>query len=157
MWFLLELHLEDCLNLNLITHSSCSIFEMIYTNRWRVHKRKMWKGGRISPKWYTTITLVPHLRYPFHLGRQHRALKPLRAGGVPTGKKKQISKKNFLKYFKQDFQCCQCFWRRQATALTWWGNGIWASVLGSTHQQGIKCIHPNKVLIKYIHPQQGID
>ena len=23
-------------------------------------------------------------RYPFHLGRQHRALKPLRAGGVPT-------------------------------------------------------------------------
>ena len=24
-------------------------------------------------------------RYPYHLGRQHRALKPLRAGGVPTG------------------------------------------------------------------------
>ena len=23
--------------------------------------------------------------YPYHLGRQHRALKPLRAGGVPTG------------------------------------------------------------------------
>merc|ERR1712018_348640 len=24
-------------------------------------------------------------RYPFHIGRQHRALQPLRAGGVPTG------------------------------------------------------------------------
>ena len=23
-------------------------------------------------------------RYPYHLGRQHRALKPLRSGGVPT-------------------------------------------------------------------------
>ena len=62
--------------------------------------------GEGSPQSDTTD---PHLRYPFHLGRQHRALKPLRAGGVPTGKKKSKSKKNFLKYFKQDFQCCQCF------------------------------------------------
>ena len=91
MWFLLELHLEDCLNLNLITHSSCSIFEMIYTIV-EGYKKERCEKGEGSPKVIHHSNPGPHLRYPFHLGRQHRALKPLRAGGVPTGKYNQYLK-----------------------------------------------------------------